>query len=257
MTSVRDCSAIVTGGASGLGEAVVRALITDGAWVTIADLDAERGSALASELGDRASYASVDVSDDEQVDAAVAMAAADRPLRVAVSCAGVGGGVRTVDRSGKVHSRNVWNRMVRINFDGTFHVLSHAAAFMARNDPIDSSGQRGVIVNTASIAAFDGQIGQLAYAASKAGVVGMTLPAARDLASVGVRVCTIAPGLMDTPMLAKLDEAGREALVADIVHPRRLGSPSEFAALAMAIIHNDYLNGEVIRLDAALRMAPR
>ena len=254
---LRDCGAIVTGGASGLGEAVARALVAGGAFVTIIDRDTDRGEALASELGERAAFAVADITRDDEVAVAVHSAAQFGPLRILVSCAGLGGGVRTLDRTGKIHSRTVWDRIIGVNLLGTFLVMTHAVQHIAQTESLNSSGQRGVVVNTASIAAYDGQIGQLAYAASKAAVVGMTLPAARDLASAGIRVCTIAPGTMDTPMLGKLDESARQALADDVVHPRRLGSPAEFAALTLAIIDNDYLNGETIRLDGALRMAPK
>jgi NAD(P)-dependent dehydrogenase (short-subunit alcohol dehydrogenase family) len=247
--------ALVTGGASGLGEATVRALAAKGAVVTVVDRDVERGKALAAELGS-ARFAECDVTNDEQVAAAVATAAADTALRVVANCAGVGAGVRTIDRDGKPHNRKVFDRIVRVNLMGTFQVMSHAAAAMMHTTP-DADELRGVIINTASVAAFDGQVGQLAYSASKGAVVAMTLPAARDLATIGVRVCTIAPGLFDTPMMASTTDKVRQSLSATVVAPHRLGYPAEYAKLAVAIAENDYLNGEVIRLDGAIRLQPR
>jgi NAD(P)-dependent dehydrogenase (short-subunit alcohol dehydrogenase family) len=247
---------LVTGGASGLGAATVRRLVAGGATAVIVDRDEARGAALAAELGDRAVFARADVTDAAQVEAAVALAAERGPLRVAVSCAGVGWASRTLDRAGKPHDLGLFQTVVSINLVGTFNVLRLAAAAMARTEPL-AGGERGVIVNTASVAAFDGQIGQIAYAASKAGVVGMTLPAARDLAPAGIRVCTIAPGLFDTPMLAALPEDKRAALAADVVNPRRLGDPAEYGELVASIVGNAYLNGETIRLDGALRMPPK
>ena len=247
--------ALVTGGASGLGEATVRALAAKGAVVTVVDRDVERGKALVAELGG-ARFAECDVTNDEQVAAAVATAAADTALRVVANCAGVGAGMRTIDKDGNPHNRKVFDRVVRVNLMGTFHVMSHAAAAMAHTTP-DADELRGVIINTASVAAFDGQVGQLAYSASKGGVVGMTLPAARDLATIGVRVCTIAPGLFDTPMMASTTDKVRQSLSATVVAPHRLGYPAEYAKLAVAIAENDYLNGEVIRLDGAIRLQPR
>jgi NAD(P)-dependent dehydrogenase (short-subunit alcohol dehydrogenase family) len=245
---------LVTGGASGLGAATVRALASGGARAVIVDRDEARGGALAQELG--AVFAKADVTDPAQVEAAIARAAELGPLRVAVSCAGVGWASRTLDKTGKPHDLELFRTVVGINLVGTFNVLRLAAAAMAKNEP-SATGERGVIVNTASVAAFDGQIGQIAYAASKAGVVGMTLPAARDLAPAGVRVCTIAPGIFDTPMLGALPEDKRAALAADVVFPKRLGDPAEYGALVAAIVANGYLNGETIRLDGALRMPPK
>jgi NAD(P)-dependent dehydrogenase (short-subunit alcohol dehydrogenase family) len=246
--------ALVTGGASGLGAATVRRLAAAGAKVVIVDRDDARGSELAKELGQ--TYAKADVTDAGQVEAAVSQAAALGPLRVAVSCAGVGWASRTLDKTGKPHDLDLFKTVIGINLVGTFNVLRLAAAAIARTDVLDH-GARGVIVNTASVAAFDGQIGQIAYASSKAGVAGMTLPAARDLAPVGIRVVTIAPGIFDTPMLGTLPEEKRAALAADVVFPKRLGSPDEYGALVVAIAENDYLNGETIRLDGALRMPPK
>ncbi|RBY89831.1 SDR family NAD(P)-dependent oxidoreductase [Blastococcus sp. TF02A-26] len=252
-----DVAAVVSGGASGLGEATVRALAERGAAVTVLDLQEEKGQALAAELGGATTFVRTDVTDEESVRAAVAEAAGkDRPLRIAVNCAGIGWAQRTLGRGGEPHDLGAFSRTVQVNLVGTFNVLRLAAAAMATAEPLED-GERGVVVNTASIAAYDGQIGQVAYAASKGGIVGMTLPAARDLAAVGVRVCTIAPGLVDTPLLGALPEPAREALAAGIPFPQRLGRPDDFAQLALAIMEHGYLNGEVIRMDGALRMAPR
>jgi NAD(P)-dependent dehydrogenase (short-subunit alcohol dehydrogenase family) len=253
---VRDRVAVVTGGASGLGRATVLALHGRGAKVGIVDRDGERAQALAKELGERAWASVADVADEAQMAAAIDQAAAQGPIGVAVACAGVGWAARTVDKEGKPHDLGLFRKILDVNLVGTFNLLRLAAAAMQKSAP-DAGGQRGVIVCTASVAAFDGQIGQVAYAASKGAVVGMTLPAARDLSKVGVRVMTIAPGTFDTPMLATLPEDARKALAAAIPNPSRLGDPREYAALVCAIAENDYLNGEVIRLDGALRMAPK
>jgi NAD(P)-dependent dehydrogenase (short-subunit alcohol dehydrogenase family) len=246
--------AIVVGGASGLGEATARELATRGARVTIADLDQERGERLARELG--VAFARADVTDEAQVRAAVDAAVdASGGVRLAVSCAGVGWAERTVKRDGPA-ALGPFQRVVRVNLIGTYNVLRLAAAAMAGSDPLPD-GERGAIVMTASIAAFEGQIGQTAYSASKGGVVGLTLPAARDLAGLGIRVCTIAPGLFDTPLLAGLPSEARRALGEQIPFPSRLGRPEEYAALACHIAENVMLNGEVLRLDGALRMPPR
>jgi NAD(P)-dependent dehydrogenase (short-subunit alcohol dehydrogenase family) len=250
MKLTEGIGALIAGGASGLGEATVRELAARGARVTIADLNYERGAALASEVGGR--FVKADVTDEEQVRAAVEAAG---ELRLAVSCAGIGWAERTVKKDGPA-ALAPFETVVRVNLIGTYNVLRLAAASMAANDP-DPEGERGVVVMTASIAAFDGQIGQTAYSASKGGVVGMTLPAARDLARLGIRVCTIAPGLFDTPLLAGLPEESRRALGEQIPFPPRLGRPDEYARLACQIAENGMLNGEVVRLDGALRMAPR
>ncbi|HTJ42330.1 MAG TPA: SDR family NAD(P)-dependent oxidoreductase [Kofleriaceae bacterium] len=250
---LQDSVVLVTGGASGLGAATVRALCAQGARGVIVDRDEARGGALAQELG--ATFVKADVTDAASIEAAVAKATELGPLRVAVSCAGVGWASRTIDKTGKPHDLELFKTVIGINLVGTFNVLRLAASAMSKNDPVD--GERGVIVNTASVAAYDGQIGQIAYAASKAGVVGMTLPAARDLAPAGVRVCTIAPGIFDTPMLGALPEDKRAALAADVVFPKRLGDPAEYGALVAAIVANGYLNGETIRLDGSLRMPPK
>jgi 3-hydroxyacyl-CoA dehydrogenase / 3-hydroxy-2-methylbutyryl-CoA dehydrogenase len=247
---IEGSGALVAGGASGLGAATVRRLSAAGASVTIADVNAERGEALAAELG--AAFVACDVTKPDQVEAAVR---AVDGLRISVCCAGVGWAEKTAGRRGP-HSFEPFQTVVSVNLIGTFNVLRLAAAAMLGNEP-DAEGERGVCINTASIAAYDGQIGQLAYSASKGGIVGMTLPAARDLASAGVRVCTIAPGLFDTPLLAALPEDARAALGEQVPHPHRLGRPDEYAALAAHIVENPMLNGEVIRLDGALRMPPR
>jgi NAD(P)-dependent dehydrogenase (short-subunit alcohol dehydrogenase family) len=253
---IEKAGALVSGGASGLGEATVRRLHQHGAVVTIADVNEEKGAALAAELGEDASFVKADVTNEEEVEAAVqAAAAADGGLRISVSCAGVGWAEKTAGKRGP-HQLMPFETVLRINLIGTFNVLRFAASSMLANEP-DGVGERGVCVNTASIAAYDGQIGQIAYSASKGGVVGMTLPAARDLASSGVRVCTIAPGLFDTPLLAALPQEQRDALGAQIPFPSRLGLPEEYASLAGQIVENQMLNGEVIRLDGALRMPPR
>jgi NAD(P)-dependent dehydrogenase (short-subunit alcohol dehydrogenase family) len=252
-----DVAAVVTGGASGLGEATTRALAARGVAVTILDLQADKGAALAAELGGHTTFVRTDVTDEASVRAAVEDATGkDRPLRIAVNCAGIGWAARVLGRDGSPHELDPFTRTVMVNLVGTFNVLRLAAAAIARTEP-GEDGERGVVVNTASIAAYDGQIGQTAYAASKGGIVGLTLPAARDLASVGVRVVTIAPGLVDTPLLAGLPEEARTNLAAGIPFPRRLGRPDDYAELALAVVEHGYLNGEVIRMDAALRMAPR
>jgi NAD(P)-dependent dehydrogenase (short-subunit alcohol dehydrogenase family) len=252
---IDGASALVVGGASGLGEATARRLHTDGATVTIADLNADKGNALASELGERAQFVEANVLEADQVEAAVAAAVETGELRISVCCAGIGWAQRTVSKQGP-HDIEIFSNVIKVNLIGTFNALRLAAAAMVDNEPNDD-GERGVCVNTASIAAFDGQIGQVAYAASKGGIVGLTLPAARDLAGRGVRVNTIAPGLFDTPLLAALPEEAREALGAGIPFPSRLGQPSEYAQMVAAIVANPMLNGETIRLDGALRMPPK
>ena len=248
--------ALVTGGASGLGEATVRRLAAGGARVIIVDRDEKRGPQLAAELGEQARFVKADVTSADEVQAAVNAAGELGGLRIAVSCAGVGWAARTINREGQAHDLELFKTVVGINLVGTFNVARLAAAAMAKQPALDD-GERGVIVNTASVAAFDGQIGQAAYSASKGGVVGMTLPIARDLSAVGVRVMTIAPGTMDTPMLAQLPPEARQALAAGIPFPKRLGAADDYAKLVEHIVTNDYLNGEVIRLDGALRMPPK
>jgi 3-hydroxyacyl-CoA dehydrogenase / 3-hydroxy-2-methylbutyryl-CoA dehydrogenase len=253
---VQRTGAIVAGGASGLGAATVRALHEAGALVVIADLNAELGEELASELGDRASFAQADVTDPDSVKAAIdAAAQADGGLRISVCCAGIGWVGRVAGKDGP-HDLAVYSKVIEVNLIGTFNVLRLACDAMNANEP-DEGGERGVCVNTASIAAFDGQIGQVAYSSSKGGVVGLTLPAARDMASRGVRVATIAPGTFDTPMLAALPQERRDALGAAIPFPSRLGLPGEYASLALEIVRNPMINGETMRLDGALRMPPR
>ncbi len=253
---INGSSALISGGASGLGAATARRLHADGAHVTIADLNEERGGELVSDLGERAAFVRTDVSDESSVKAAVEQAAGvGDGLRISVCCAGVGWAERTVSRRGP-HSLQPFETVIRVNLIGTFNVLRLAAAAMQENDP-RPGGERGVCVNTASVAAFEGQIGQLSYSASKGGIVAMTVPAARDLAGAGIRVCTIAPGIFDTPLLGALPEENRQALGDAVPFPKRLGHPDEYAALAAHIASNEMLNGEVIRLDGALRMAPR
>ena len=247
---IEGTSALVAGGASGLGAATARRLRAGGAEVTIADLNAEKGEALAEELGAR--FVPCDVTDGDAVQKAVESAGR---LRISVCCAGIGWAEKTAGKRGP-HSFDPFEAVIRVNLLGTFNVLRLAAAAMLANEP-DEQGERGVCINTASIAAYDGQIGQLAYSASKGGIVGMTLPAARDLAQSGIRVVTIAPGLFDTPLLAGLPEEARRALGEQVPHPHRLGRPDEYGELAAHIVSNPMLNGEVIRLDGALRMPPR
>lgn len=249
-------TALVTGGASGLGEACVRRFVAQGMRVVLVDLNAERGLALAAELGAAARFAQADITRENEVQAALEIAQADfGGLQAVVNCAGIVSGERTLGRDGP-HALDSFERVIRVNLIGTFNVIRLSAAQMAANKP-QPGGERGVIINTASVAAFDGQIGQAAYAASKGGVAAMTLPIARDLARAGVRVVTIAPGIMDTPMMASLSDEIRASLGAQVPFPARLGTPDEYAQLAQHIIENAYLNGEVIRLDGAIRLAPR
>jgi len=248
--------ALVTGGASGLGLATVRELIAAGGKAMIVDRPQSDGAALAAELGANAGFAPADVTSE-----ADSMAAVQRTverfgtIHINVNCAGTGAAMKTTSKAGPM-PLEIFAKVIEINLIGTFNVLRLCAAQMSKNSP-NQDGERGVIVNTASVAAFDGQIGQAAYSASKGGVVAMTLPIARDLASVGIRVCTIAPGTFDTPMLALMPDAMRQALAAQIPFPPRLGQPREFAALARHIVENAMLNGETIRLDGALRMPPK
>lgn len=254
MQITQDTVALVTGGASGLGEATARRLYADGAAVVIVDLPSSPGAALAEELGERALFAPADVRDEAQVQAAIDAAGTLGTLRVVVNCAGVGTPGRVVGKRGPLPLETFAN-VVSINLVGTFNVLRLAAAAMLDNEPVDAD--RGVVVMTASIAAYDGQIGQAAYAASKGGVVGLNLSAARDLADKGIRVMTVAPGTFMTPMLAGLPEEATAALEAQVPHPSRLGQPAEYASLVAHVVDNGMLNGEVIRLDGALRMPPR
>jgi NAD(P)-dependent dehydrogenase (short-subunit alcohol dehydrogenase family) len=250
---VNGASALVTGGASGLGAATARRLAAGGAHVVVLDLPQSDGAAFAAEIG--GTFAPADVTDPAGVDAALDAAEAVAPLRVLVHCAGRGGTVRLVDREGNPGSLEDYETIVRVNLVGTFNVLRLTAARMARNEVVD--GERGVCVLTSSVAAWEGQIGQIPYASAKAGIVGMTIVAARDLATKLIRVSTIAPGVFDTPILARFSQEIREGLGAQVPHPSRLGQPDEFAALAEHIVQNQMLNGETIRLDGAIRMSPR
>src|SRR6478735_899222 len=245
----------ITGGASGLGLATARRLVKDGATVALIDLPTSDGEAVVKELGDQALFAPGDVTDEVSFAAAFEAAAARGPLRGVVHCAGAGRRLRLLDKEGNPGSQEDFEFVVRLNLVGSFNALRLGAARMAKHDAVD--GERGAIVLTASVAAYEGQIGQIPYTASKAGIVGMTLTAARDLASKGIRVCAIAPGIMDTPLLARLREDVRASLAASVPNPQRLGTPDEFGQLATHILENAYLNGETIRLDGALRMAPR
>jgi NAD(P)-dependent dehydrogenase (short-subunit alcohol dehydrogenase family) len=254
---IQGIGAVVTGGASGLGEATARALAARGAQVAILDLGRSKGAAVASSLGAGAFFAEADVTDEAAVSAALDEAASRfGALHACINCAGIGSAMRTVDKDGRPFDLRIFRKTIEINLVGTFNVLRLAASHMAKNAP-NPDGERGVIVNTASAAAYDGQIGQAAYSASKAGVVGMTLPIARDLAKLGIRVCTIAPGLFETPLLMTMPEPARQALAATIPFPSRLGRPPEFASLALQIVENAMLNGETIRLDGAVRMPPK
>ncbi len=253
---INNTSALVTGGASGLGEATVRALTAKGSVCTIFDRDEARAKALADELGNGTSYVSGDVGDEEVVGAAVEVAANSGTFRITINCAGIGWAQRTIGRQGEPHDFGAFKTVVNVNLIGSFNVMRIAAGAMSKTEPLEY-GERGVIVNTASVAAFEGQIGQISYSASKGGIVGMTVPAARDLAPVGIRVNTIAPGLMDTPLLGLLPEEARQALGAGVLFPKRLGFPAEFAELVCSIAENGYLNGETIRLDGGLRMPPK
>lgn len=249
-----NISAIVTGGASGLGAATAAALAAQGTRVFALDL---AQSIEQAPKVDGITYVETDVTDEEQVRAAVAQANSDTaaPLRIVVNCAGIGPSARILGKRG-VHDLSLYRKIIEINLVGSFTVLAIASEAIATTEA-DENGQRGVIINTASIAAYDGQVGQAAYSSSKGGIVGLTLPAARDLAQYGIRVCTIAPGIVETPMLATVSEEFRAGLAAGIPFPQRLAAPTEYAKLALSIIDNDYLNGETIRLDGALRMAPR
>ena len=247
-----EMTAVVAGGASGLGAAAAGALAAAGARVTIFDRDAAKGAARASEIG--AGFAEVDVSNPASV--AEGLKDVGDPLRMLVNCAGVAPGAKTVSR-GEPHDADLFAKTITVNLVGSFNCASQAAARMAATDPVGPDGERGLIVHTASVAAYDGQVGQIAYAASKGGIVGMTLPMARDLADKGVRVVSIAPGLFRTPLLEGLSQEVRDSLGKQVPFPSRLGDPEEFAGLVMHIVENRMLNGEVVRLDGAIRMAPR
>jgi len=254
---IRGSAALVTGGGSGLGEATAREIVARGGRVAILDLGRSKGAEVAKSLGPAALFAEADVTNEAQVTAALDRATSELgALRAVVCCAGIGTAGRVVDKQGEPLPLRTFTKVIEVNLIGTFNVIRLAAARMRANPP-NPGGERGAIVNTASIAAFEGQIGQAAYAASKGGVVGMTLSLARDLAAAGIRVCTIAPGLFGTPMLMGLPQPARDALAASVPFPPRLGDPAEYAALACHILENAMLNGEVIRLDGALRMQPR
>jgi NAD(P)-dependent dehydrogenase (short-subunit alcohol dehydrogenase family) len=253
--NIEGASSVVTGGASGLGLATVRRLLDRGAHCVILDLPGSAGETVAKELGDHATFVAADVTDPVAVGEALDAAEQRAPIRALVHCAGRGGTVRLVERDGSPGSLELYEQLIRINLVGTFNVLRLTAARMAANEPLD--GERGVCVLTASVAAWEGQIGQIPYASAKAGVVGMTLVAARDLATKLIRVCTIAPGVFDTPILSRFSDEIKQGLAAQIPHPSRLGQPDEYAALALHIVGNAMLNGETIRLDGAIRMQPR
>jgi NAD(P)-dependent dehydrogenase (short-subunit alcohol dehydrogenase family) len=255
-------SAIVTGAASGLGEATARALAQAGAHVVVADLNEEAGKAVAASIGGQ--FALTNVTDPESVQQAVATAAASgKPLRVGVSCAGIGWAERTINREGAPHGLETWQKVITVNLTGTFNLMRLAAAEIAKTPPVDEDNQRGVIINTSSVAGLEGQTGQLAYSASKGGIIGMTVPAARDLSVIGVRVNTIAPGVIHTPIYKSIAGDGRDAaeflarLAAPVVFPKRLGRPDEFGQLVRSLIENDYMNAEVVRFDGGIRFQPK
>lgn len=252
---LNDSSAIVTGGASGLGLATARRLVEQGVKVVIADLPASNGAEVAAQFGAQVRFVAADVTSEPQMQQAVDTAVGLAPLRVLINCAGRGGALRIVDKEGRPGALDFYENIVRINLVGTFNALRLAAAAMAKNEPVD--GDRGVCILTSSVAAWEGQVGQIPYASAKAGIVGMTLVAARDLAQRAIRVVTIAPGIFDTPILARLPENVKASLGASVPHPPRLGQPDEFARLALHIVDNPMINGETIRLDGAIRMQPR
>jgi NAD(P)-dependent dehydrogenase (short-subunit alcohol dehydrogenase family) len=256
--NIQGKSALVSGGASGLGAATVRMLVAQGAKVVIADVNENTGQALAKELGSAVVFVKTDVTNTDQVKAAVAEAGARHGgLHIVVTAAGIGVAEKVLGKEG-IHDLGKFVRVVQVNLIGSFDVIRYAAELMSRSQPLpDADGGRGVVVTTASVAAFDGQIGQAAYSASKSGVVGMTLPLAREFARQGIRVATIAPGIFDTPMLGELREAARNSLGEQVPFPKRLGQPAEYAALVRHIVENNMLNGETIRLDGAIRMAPK
>jgi NAD(P)-dependent dehydrogenase (short-subunit alcohol dehydrogenase family) len=252
---IEGVGALVTGGASGLGRATAERLASLGAKVVIVDLPSSRGEEVAREIGQCVQFVAGDITDSTALQEAIEAIGALAPLRAVVHCAGRGHTMRVIDREGNAGSLENFEGVIRTNLIGSFNVLRLGAAAMARNEPLD--GDRGVVIMTASVAAYEGQIGQIPYAASKAGIVGMTIVAARDLAGRAIRVCTIAPGLFDTPLLARLPEETKASLAKAVPHPPRLGGPAEFALMATQIIENPLLNGETIRLDGALRMSPR
>ena len=255
---VNGVAAIVTGGASGLGEATARDLAAHGAKVVVADLNEQKGKAIADEIG--GVFVKFDVSDEEQVQAAVdAAVATGAPLRVVVNSAGIGWATRTVNRDGSPHDLASYKKVIEVNLIGTFNGLRLGAAAIAKTEPVDEFGSRGVVINTASVAALEGQTGQIAYSSSKGGIVGMTVPAARDLAAIGVRVTTVCPGIIDTPIYGQGEQAEefKKKLVAPVVFPKRMGRPSEFAHLVRSLVENDYMNAEVIRFDGGIRFQPK
>jgi NAD(P)-dependent dehydrogenase (short-subunit alcohol dehydrogenase family) len=260
LMELNGISAIVTGAASGLGEATARVLAQAGAHVVVADLNSDLGKEVAAAIGGR--FTRTDVTDEESVRQAVEVAAAAGPLRVAVSCAGIGWAERTVGREGP-HGLGSFEKVIAVNLTGTFTVMRLAAAAIAKTEPADSDGQRGVIINTSSVAGIEGQTGQVAYSASKGGIIGMTVPAARDLSVIGVRVNTICPGVIDTPIYKNIAGTGRDAdeflarLAAPVVFPKRLGRPEEFGHLVRSLIENDYMNAEVVRFDGGIRFQPK
>ncbi len=251
---IAGASALITGGASGLGAATGRRLAAAGMRVVVVDINDELGEQTAAEID--GAYVHADVTAEDDLQAAVAAAKEMAPLRALVNCAGIGPPQRTLSRDGTPHDLGHFRKVIEINLVGTFNATRLAAAAMAETEPM-ADGERGAIVNTASVAAYDGQIGQAAYSASKGGIVGMTLPVARDLSSVGIRVNTIAPGIIDTPLLAGLPEPARESLAQQVLHPKRLGRPEEFAELAHLLLTHSYMNGESIRMDGGIRMAPK
>jgi NAD(P)-dependent dehydrogenase (short-subunit alcohol dehydrogenase family) len=253
---IQDVSAIVSGGVSGLGEATTRRLVAGGARVVMMDLNEEKGKAMEDELGDSVKFMKTNVASPDDVSAAIAAAEAMAPLRIAVNCAGIGSIGRTINRDGTAHDLDAFKKTIEVNLIGTFNVIRLAAAAMSKLDPLEAN-ERGVIINTASVAAYEGQIGQAAYSASKGGVVGMTLPIARDLSVAGIRVLTIAPGTFDTPMLGMLPEEIRQAIANGIPFPKLLGDPAQYAHLVEHMVQNSYMNGETVRLDGALRLAPK
>ncbi|MEE2961645.1 MAG: 3-hydroxyacyl-CoA dehydrogenase [Myxococcota bacterium] len=248
--------AIITGGASGLGEATARKLHSSGAKVVLADLNEDRGMSIAQELGENAAFVKTNVASEDDVSAAIAKATEMGELRIAVNCAGIGTAGRTLNRDGSPHDFANFKKTIEVNLFGTFNMTRLAASAMSKYEPRDEN-ERGVIINTASIAAYEGQIGQAAYSASKGGVIGMTLPVARDLSVLGIRCCAIAPGLFDTPLLGILPQETRQAIAAGIPFPKALGKPEQYALLVQQIAENPYINGETIRIDGALRMPPK
>ncbi|WP_439030474.1 SDR family NAD(P)-dependent oxidoreductase [Gordonia terrae] len=257
---INGASAIVTGGASGIGAAAARQLAAKGAKVIVADLNADKGEELAKEIGGQ--FVAVDVTSTEQIEAAINAATELGPLRALVNSAGIGWAQRTIGRDGEfgsAHNLDAYKKVIAINLIGTFDFIRLAATAMSRNEPLDAHGERGAIVNMASVAAFDGQIGQASYSSSKGGVVGMTLPVARDLAAVGIRVNTIAPGLIDTPIYGEGEaaDAFKAKLGESVLFPHRLGAPDELASMVVELVTNSYMNAEVIRVDGGIRMPPK